>query len=815
MSPQSDRMNQMLEIVPAIFFQYSFDRFSEKLEVKQILHNRSSKELLNPDHYVEVMRNFPDFLSPEQKAKFQQLLNNPNETPWQLDVLLQSEDQNWNWVEISGRHEKISKEKITGFGILHAAGEKVKVLRESETKLESLNTLHNLILRFSSALAQAKLEEVDAAVNETLAMLGAYAQVDRVYIFEHEAEEDVVNNTFEWCSEGISPEIDNLQGIPFDFVPRWKHHFTHREHIYIPVVADLDDERDQEKQILEPQGIISLLSIPMFYGDTFYGFIGFDAVKKQREWSEEHISLLRLAGEIISGSINRAKFETEITRARLKAEQANKAKSDFLATMSHEIRTPMNAILGFTEIVLNTSTDDKHKNYLNAVLSSSKTLLSLINDILDLSKIEAGQMDISEEAVQIRTIFADIMEVFKAKANEKNLSLLLEIDENLPATLILDDVRLRQVLFNLIGNAVKFTDKGEIRIAVSKRPSEISPKLINLQIRVEDTGIGIPKEMLPKVFDSFFQIESDNTRKYGGTGLGLSISYKLIEIMGGEIEVESEVSQGSAFTITLKSIEITDGKGAEEERKFDWKSKDVHFQNSKVLVVDDVDFNRELVKSYLAEHQLQLLEAQNGKEGVELCLRELPDLVLMDLRMPEMNGYEATRFLRDQAAANHIPIIAFTASSMKHDDKLINELFDEYLRKPIGRNELVHCLAKFLPHSVSETLAIKETETVVNPDYSPEQLHAFMQLFDKHLLAQFNELKIYFDSDLLSQFVKETEHFCRQYAISELLPVLEKLEQAREQMDFASYEQLIANIDINISNLRNKINNTDKSWSNE
>lgn len=788
-------IEQLLDTIPASFFSYTYERESQKLSIQHLFQNKSSKELVHSEQFKHLAQNFTDFLPPEEKTKFTLLLKNPDEAPWQLDLLLQAENESWNWIELSGRHQVISDQHIQGFGILHAAGEKVKALKESETKLESINKLHHLILRFSSILAQAKLEKVDAAVNETLAMLGNYAQVDRVYIFEHEAEKDVVNNTFEWCSTGISPEIDNLQEIPFDFVPRWKQHFMQHEHIYIPVVAELDDARDQEKQILEPQGIISLLAIPLFYGEKFYGFIGFDAVKKQREWSDEHIGLLRLAGEIISGSINRAKYETEITDARLKAEQANKAKSDFLATMSHEIRTPMNAILGFTEIVLNTSTDEKHRNYLNAVLSSGKTLLSLINDILDLSKIEAGQMDISEVPVSLDTVFKDIMEVFKAKALEKNLSLLLEIDENVPKSLLLDDVRLRQVLLNLIGNAVKFTNEGAIKVQVKTYPSEISMDLINLQIKVSDTGIGIPEKMLPRVFDSFFQIESDNTRKYGGTGLGLSISRKLIEIMGGAITVESELKKGTCFTINLKSVEITEAETVEEDRKFDWKSKEIHFQNSKVLIVDDVDFNRELVKSYLSEHTLQIFEACNGKQGVEVCLRELPDLVLMDLRMPEMNGYEATQLLRETETTKKIPIVAFTASSMKHDDKLIHELFDDYLRKPIGRNELVFSLSKFLPHSINETTAENILNETQETFLTTEQKSAFVQAFDDKVQPMLQELKIYFDADLLAQFIQQTEYLCRQYAISGLLPLLSELHQAKEQLDFAHFEQLIIKID--------------------
>lgn len=281
---------------------------------------------------------------------------------WTCEFRLANASGKAIWVEGTGKPLKKEKGIISGYGLITRSKDNMLALKKSEEKLQSLNELHSLINQFSSLLIQANVNELHQAIDTTLQRLGDYAQVDRVYIFEHDSEKDEVNNTFEWCRAGITPEIENLQGIPFDAVPRWKEKFNANEHVYIPLVSEIAEEYHIEKGILEPQGIISLLALPIYYGERFIGFIGFDSVRNKREWSSEHIALLRLAGEIIAGSIYREQFEKEIIEARKIAEDANKAKSEFLANMSHEIRTPMNAILGFSEIMLNTNNDDKTKN---------------------------------------------------------------------------------------------------------------------------------------------------------------------------------------------------------------------------------------------------------------------------------------------------------------------------------------------------------------------------------------------------------------------------------------------------------------------
>lgn len=793
----------LLNNAPAVIFKYELTDSSDSIRFLAVSDGIETLFGIDPQKVIKDHSVLFDLLSGTDAEIFKKTLYSSNllNKDWRLKLLFQSKNKGKQWMQVSGWLKRSEKDFKEGYGVINPISLKDKELIESELKLESLNKLHDLIINFSTILAQARVEGVEEAVNTTLSRLGEYAEVDRVYIFEHVDDGNFTNNTFEWCGEGIQPEIENLQGIPYEFVPRWKEKFDRNEYVYIPLISEIAPEYTVEKQILEPQGIISLLAIPMFYGDKFFGFIGFDSVKRQREWSEEHIALLRLAGEIISGTLNRARFEEEIILARRKAEEANKAKSEFLATMSHEIRTPMNAILGFSEILINTTTNDKHRNYLSAVLTSGKTLLSLINDILDLSKIESGQMEISKEPVQIKTVFDEITQVFDARASEKGLSLQIELADDFPEMLMLDDVRLRQVLFNLVGNAVKFTQKGEIIISASFKNSEVLENHVNLLIKVRDSGIGIPEDMLDKIFQSFFQIESDNTRKYGGTGLGLPISQKLVQIMGGKLSAESKLNAGSTFILELDDVEIT-VEEVNKEKHFDWEGKKVHFKGSTLLIVDDVDFNRELVKSFLSDYNLTIIEAKNGGEGVEICKLHLPDMVLMDLRMPGMNGYEATEILTNLEETKHIPIVAFTASSMKHDETLIRKLFHEYLRKPISRNELINTLTQFLPFEIaetSETTLTKVAQGELAESLNPIQTEGFLNEFNVELRDQLESLKLFMDLDLLESFLSNMEFLVRQFAVHDLKLTLSKLRQDKENFDFEHFH-------LHIHQLSEKIN---------
>lgn len=388
----------------------------------------------------------------------------------------------------------------------------------------------------------------------------------------------------------------------------------------------------------------------------------------------------------------------KLIEATSEAKSANKAKSDFLSNMSHEIRTPMNSILGFTELLNEQIEDKKLKSFLQTIKTSGQALLTLINDILDLSKIESGKIELLKTKTNMEKILQESLSIFVIQAEKKGLNLNLEIDKNLPKSVLIDQVRLKQIMINLIGNAIKFTDEGYIK--VSLKVNEVYEHLskVDIEISVIDTGIGIPLKAQETIFNIFEQQENQDIKKYGGTGLGLAISKKLAILMDGTLEVTSEVGEGSTFYLVLNNLDIAslDNEEVEDDLLTEDFSK-IFFNNGVILVVDDIEENRLLVKESFNQSDVLVLEAINGKDAIDIVKSEKIDLILMDIRMPILDGYSATRIIKQDY---DIPIIALTASIMREDiSKIKTGRFDGYLRKPVSKNELFCEVAKYLPHT--------------------------------------------------------------------------------------------------------------------
>lgn len=400
--------------------------------------------------------------------------------------------------------------------------------------------------------------------------------------------------------------------------------------------------------------------------------------------------------------LRQATYEAELN-AR-KADEANRAKSIFLANMSHEIRTPMNAVMGYTELLAAAVTDKKQRSYLDSIRTGSKALLMLINDILDLSKVEAGKLHIELQPVAIKPLFDELQKIFSAKIENKKLKFSVELGHDLPDALMLDETRLRQILFNLVGNAIKFTHNGAIAVKVSSTPLA-DGDTVNLSIAVEDTGIGIPYDQQERIFRAFEQREGQSNREYGGTGLGLAISKKLVEMMGGQLLLHSEEGKGACFTVKLEQIAIADRPHVLDSASLPELSR-YRFEPAKILVADDIPLNRQLVNDLLDGTGIVIKEAENGEQAILIAQQWQPHLILMDIRMPVMDGYEATTNMKQSPETEHIPIVALTASVMSKDEYRIDEAgFDGYLKKPVSGSELYSEIARFLPHQLVEAQA--------------------------------------------------------------------------------------------------------------
>ena len=403
---------------------------------------------------------------------------------------------------------------------------------------------------------------------------------------------------------------------------------------------------------------------------------------------------------VLIWSLQIRRQRTALSIARDAADAANRAKSEFLANMSHEIRTPMNAILGFTDILKRQETDPKKSHYVHNIHASGKSLLSLINDILDLSKIEAGKLDLQYSALSVVSFAEDLHMIIEQKIAEKGLDFRFEVDKQLPPALILDEIRLRQVLLNLLGNAVKFTDAGHIRLGVASEWCDAENRSrVNLVFAVVDTGIGISSDAQQKIFNPFEQTKGQKTAEYGGTGLGLAISRRLTEMMGGEISVESQRGIGSTFRVKLPGVEVAAAEALKRGSETEVEADSIHFEQAKILITDDIDYNRELLAVYMEDWPFTIYEAGNGKEAIKQARRHSPDLILLDMKMPVMDGYQAAEKIKQDGRLKAIPIIAVTASTFKRDEAGIDRSWEGYLRKPVSKHDLTEQLARFLPHT--------------------------------------------------------------------------------------------------------------------
>ena len=385
------------------------------------------------------------------------------------------------------------------------------------------------------------------------------------------------------------------------------------------------------------------------------------------------------------------------------AEQANRAKSNFLANMSHEIRTPMNAIIGLDEMILRESGEENTKKYAADIKSAGATLMSIINDILDLSKIESGKMELVPVNYEVSSVINDIVNMTENKAEDKHLKFTMNVAEDIPSVLNGDEIRIRQVMLNIVNNAIKYTEKGGIDVDISfDRDASV------LTTIVKDTGIGIKPEDKDRLFDSFQRLDATRNRNIEGTGLGLNISRQLAEMMGGSIEVESEYGKGSVFTIKLvqKVADATPmgdyskrlAKARKEEKEYEAK---LFAPNTRILVVDDNEMNIKVLRFLLKNSAIDIRSALSGAEGIEMLKRDQYDVILLDQMMPGMSGIETLQQIREQEIADGVPVIALTADAISGAREMyIEQGFTDYLSKPIIYEELEKILIEYLPASL-------------------------------------------------------------------------------------------------------------------
>ena len=707
-------------------------------------------------------------------------------------------------------------------------------------KKQELEIAHNLeqqILLSKISVSYNTLTDFEEKTTDALQLIGKHLDVSRVYIFEDSPTGLTTSNTYEWCNEGIEPQKDELQELPYEVMPSWKKLLQEKGMVFSEDISDLPQDLID---ILEPQDIKSILVLPLIGRNKQIGFIGFDECSKKRKWRQAEIELLRTISNLLSHNFIRQRVqnelvesekenriiiesipdviihvntsgqilalkaaahsnltnlikdeesktieqafnqklsklfheaidqcivtneyqvefvnlnwdekeyyearlvkltdtevlmiirdvsvikqnEKELEEAKNLAEEASVLKSEFLANVSHEIRTPLNAILGFSQWLYENTNTTLHKGYLSSIIHSGRNLLNVINDILDLSKIESGKIDVEYSPMKYTEIVADIKMAFESEVVKKGLNFKVTTENSVPEYILMDELRLYQVIFNLVSNAVKFTDKGYIHIFTFATETEREDE-IDLMITVEDTGIGIEEEKQQKIFTSFAQLDGRSTRKYEGTGLGLAIVDGLIKRLGGTIALKSQQGKGTTITVTLNGVKVDRSSSSEKQLHTETDNLNAKLGPCTIMVVDDIAYNIEVLKALINSKDVDYVEAFDGSEALAKLNTVKPDLIFMDIRMPGIDGFEVTRIIKNDAELKDIPIVAFSASTLKSRNDLIELLFDDFLQKPVFKKDLEGLLLKMLPDKFeyhSEDVASTDDE---NEEFSAEGL---------------------------------------------------------------------------------------------
>ena len=544
-----------------------------------------------------------------------------------------------------------------------------------------------------SAISQSftTTENMDNLINNALKTVGEFLGVNHTFISRYLEDKGILECNYEWYDKKARPFLGDEDKWPISPDMEIYQDLTTRGYAAISDYASLSHPNFQK---VKNYRLGAFLNIPIELSGKFWGILGFIYYEKTYNWEKSNINLGIQIASIFSGAIQRNKVDEELLYAKELAELGNKSKSEFLSRMSHEIRTPMNAIIGMTNIGKSAKDMERINYCLEKIEGASTHLLGLINDILDMSKIEANKLELSSVEMDLDTMLKNVVDVVSYQMGEKKQQFVLSVDPGVPKKIISDEQRLRQVITNLLSNAVKFTpDNGSISLFVRMFEAEKENEKCILRFEVKDTGIGMTPEQQSHLFKPFTQADGSISRKYGGTGLGLAISKSIVELMNGNIYTKSAKGQGTSFIFTIQ-IKIPDPRSKGDADADDKAANTANpypngcFKHLKILIAEDIEINREIVAALLEFTGITIDFAEDGNIALKLFSADPSayNMVFMDVHMPETDGFEATKKIRelDNPQARTIPIVAMTADVFHEDiEKCLKAGMNDHVGKPL------------------------------------------------------------------------------------------------------------------------------------
>lgn len=574
-----------------------------------------------------------------------------------------------------------------------AIKDNVTVLKEKESELIRMTELQELLISISIRNINVVETEIQNSIVDSLKKIGRFVKADRALIFKYDWDNEICQAQYEWHENKLPDLLPDFKNVAFDKIKPWLEKHKKKQTFYIPSLADYHEPEGDE---LKAMSVQTMISVPFYVNDNCLGFISFDSVAQKHLYTDKEIALLHVFTQIYASLLQRSELENHLKLEIENVKKANQAKCEFLANMSHELRTPLNGVIGFSELLLNTEVNKVQLQYTNAINTSAKSLLNIINEILDFSKIEAGKLELEIEKNDVIQMIENCIDIVKYSAEKKGIALLLNISDHLPRFAYIDSFRVSQIIINLLNNAVKFTNQGEVELKVEFLPNIDDTGVYTFSIR--DTGIGISDENKIKLFRAFGQADTSTTRKFGGTGLGLIISEKLAQKMNSHIVFESEPKKGSVFSFSLNLLYES------QSAVFTEKIENL----KKVLIIDDNFTSRVLIEKMFINWGIETIICDSPAEAVFILqMGTTFDVIVVDNNMTEGNAIKSIKSICNQLNIEVHQLNFLVLHSASVDISFLNECrslgIKHLFEKPI-RYDVIFNYLKNINKSIPEVI---------------------------------------------------------------------------------------------------------------